>query len=293
MVASALMPWSPWPPALLGQFSIFLGLVCYLVFIPETLHLRPTKTPSTPPPSSPLTTSAARPTSLLALIKKQIITTLDSAATLNSLPVLLLLSTFSLVILALQIVQLALRDLSARFHWSLARTGYLLSFSAGINMVVVLAILPAASHLLTRPRYGLSLSTRAKDYFLTFASVGAMVLGCVILALSPPLPLFIAALAIFALGSGFMGLCRALITELVPRDHVGRLYAAIGVVEILGSVIGGPGLAKMYGIGLEWGGLWRGGPFWLVAVVGLWCVTALVWARRAEGKRRGEVDGEL
>lgn len=51
-----------------------------------------------------------------------------------------------------------------------------------------------------------------------------MVIGAV-LAPSPPLPLVLTALAIFTLGSGFVG-----------SDQVGRLYAAIGVVVILGSV---------------------------------------------------------
>lgn len=117
-----------------------------------------------------------------------------------------------------------------------------------------------------------------------------MVLGSALLALSPPLPLVLAAIAGFALGSGLGGLCRALVTELVPREQVGRLYAAIGVVEVLGSVAGGPGLAWLYGVGLELKGWWRGGPFVMVAVVGVWCGGALVVARRVEGRTRMDRD---
>lgn len=290
ILSSNLMSWSPWPPMLLGLALIALGAVCFL-FVPESLHARPAKPIlTTSAPVSPRTTSPSRrPAGFLAVAKNHLREILDSTSILNSTPVILLLSTFFLVLIAVQIVQLALRDISARFHWSLAQSGYLMSIRAAIDMAVILAILPVASHLLTRPR-GLALSTRAKDYLLAILSAGAMVIGCTLFALSPPLPLVLTALAIFSLGSGFMGLTRALLTELVPGDQVASLYAAIGVVEILGSIVGGPVLAKLYGIGLKWGGLWRGGPFWVVAAVGMWCIGALLGARRAEAKKGKDVD---
>lgn len=289
IVASKLMAWSPWPPMLLGLFMIVVGGVCFL-FVPESLHARPSKPLTMSAPVSPCTISPPRqPDGLITVFKKHIRTTIDSASMLNSTPAVLLVSTFFLVILAVQIVQLALRDISARFHWSLAQSGYLMSIRAAIDMAVVLAIIPGASHLLTRPR-GPALSTRAKDYLLALISAYAMVIGCILLAFSPPLELVLTALAIFSIGSGFMGLCRALLTELVPKDQVASLYAAVGVVEILGSIMGGPVLAKLYGIGLKLGGLWRGGPFWVVAVVGMYCIGALLAARRVEGKKGKDVD---
>ncbi|OBT97359.1 hypothetical protein VE01_04399 [Pseudogymnoascus verrucosus] len=290
ILSGRLMSWSPYPPMLLGIVIIAVGGVCFL-FVPESLHARPTKPISTSAPVSPLTTSPPhQPSSLLTSIKDHLRTTIASTSSMfNSTPAILLLSTFFLVVLAVQMVQLALRDVSTRFHWSLAQAGYLMSVRAAIDMSVILAILPIASHLLTRPR-GPALSTRAKDYLLALLSAGAMVTGCVLLALSPPLALVLTALAIFSLGSGFMGLCRSLLTELVPASQVASLYAAVGVVEILGSIVGGPVLAKLYGIGLEWGGLWRGGPFAVVAVVGLYCVGALLGARRVEGRRGKDAD---
>lgn len=291
ILSSYLMKWSPWPPLLLGMIIIAVGGVCFL-FVPESLHARPAKPLAASPPVSPRTISPSRRRAgLLGVITRHLREILDSTSVLNSTPAILLLSTFSLVVLAVQMVQLALRDISARFDWSLAESGYLMSVRAAIDMTVILAILPIASHLLTRPG-GPALSTRAKDYLLSLLSAGAMVIGCIMLALSPPLPLVLAALAMFSLGSGFMGMCRALLTELIPGDQVASVYAAVGVVEILGSVLGGPGLAKLYGIGLKWGGLWRGGPFWLVAVVGLWCIVALLVARRAEGREKKDaMDG--
>ncbi|KAL5348619.1 hypothetical protein ACLOAV_006036 [Pseudogymnoascus australis] len=289
IVASKLMVWSPWPPMLLGLFMIVVGGVCFL-FVPESLHARPSKPLTMSAPVSPCTISPPRqPEGLITVFKKHIRTTIDSASMLNSTPAVLLVSTFFLVFLAMQIVQLALRDISARFHWSLAQSGYLMSVRAAIDMAVVLAIIPGASHLLTRPR-GPALSTRAKDYLLALISAYAMVIGCILLAFSPPLELVLTALAIFSVGSGFTGLCRALLTELVPKDQVASLYAAVGVVEILGSIMGGPVLAKLYGIGLKFGGLWRGGPFWVVAVVGMYCIGALLAARRVEGKKVKDVD---
>ncbi|KFY14721.1 hypothetical protein V492_02449 [Pseudogymnoascus sp. VKM F-4246] len=290
ILSSNLMKWSSYPPMILGIFMIGVGAICFL-FVPESLHAGAAKPAAMSPSVSPRTMSPSRPeTGLHTVVKKFLQAAVDSTSILNSTPAALLLSTFFVVILAVQMVQLAIRDISARFHWSLAKSGYLLSVRAAIDMTVLLVIIPIASHLLTRPR-GPALSTRSKDYLLALLSVSAMVIGCVILAFSPPLALVLTALAMFSLGSGFMGLCRALLTELVPGDKVGSLYAAVGVVEILGSIIGGPGLAKLYGIGIKWGGLWRGGPFWLVAVVGVWCIGALLGARRAEGKEEKNVDG--
>ncbi|OBT50259.1 hypothetical protein VE04_09772 [Pseudogymnoascus sp. 24MN13] len=253
ILSGRLMSWSPYPPMLLGIVIIAVGG-------PPRLHQRP------PPHNHSLN-----------IINVQL-------HPRHPPPLHLVV-----VVLAVQVVQLALRDVSTRFHWSLAQAGYLMSVRAAIDMSVILAILPIASHLLTRPR-GPALSTRAKDYLLALLSAGAMVTGCVLLALSPPLALVLTALAIFSLGSGFMGLCRSLLTELVPASQVASLYAAVGVVEILGSIVGGPVLAKLYGIGLEWGGLWRGGPFAVVAVVGLYCVGALLGARRVEGRRGKDAD---
>ncbi|KFY83753.1 hypothetical protein V500_09918, partial [Pseudogymnoascus sp. VKM F-4518 (FW-2643)] len=288
ILSSKLMSWSPWPPMLLGIAIIAVGGVCFL-FVPESLH-HPAKPLTMSTPVSPRTTSPSRrPVDLLADVKKHLRTILSSTSMLNSTPAMLLLSTFFLVVLAVQMVQLALRDVSARFHWSLAQSGYLMSVRAAIDMTVILVILPIASHLLTRP-CGPALSTRAKDYLLALLSADAMVIGCILLAVSPPLPLVLTALAIFSLGTGFMGLCRALLTELVPGDQVASLYAAVGVVEILGSIVGGPVLAKLYGIGLEWGGVWRGGPFWVVAVVAMYCIAALLAARRVEGRKGKDVD---
>lgn len=292
LLSSYLMMWSSWPPILLGIAMIALGTVLFL-FVPETLHLRSPESPTMPILGSPLASPfSLRPASLFVLIKKHLRTTLASSSTFTSLPILLLLSTFSFVILATQIVQLSLRDISARFNWSLAQSGLLLSLRALIDMAVVILLLPLASHILTQPRHGmgLALSTRAKDYLLALASTSIMVLGSMLLALSPPLPVVLAALAVFALGSGLGGLCRALVTELVPREQVGKLYAAIGVVEVLGSVVGGPGLAWLYRVGLELRGWWRGGPFVMVAVVGVWCGGALVVARRVEGRTRMDRD---
>ncbi|KFY38674.1 hypothetical protein V495_06427 [Pseudogymnoascus sp. VKM F-4514 (FW-929)] len=296
IVSSKLMKWSPWPPMLLGIAMMAVGATCFL-FIPESLHARPSKSLATSAPVSPRTTPPSpsrKPAGFVAVFKKTLRTTLHSTSLIKSTPARLLLSTFFYILIASQMVQLALRDISARFHWSLAQSGYLMSIRAAIDMVVLLAILPIASHLLTRPG-GPALTTRAKDYLLAILSAVAMVIGCFLLGLSPPLPLVLTALAIFALGNGFMGMCRALLTELVPGDQVASLYAAVGVVEILGSIMGGPVLAKLYGIGLEWGGVWRGGPFFVVGIVAMWCVGALLWARRVEakeGKDVGVMDSE-
>ena len=84
-------------------------------------------------------------------------------------------------------------------------------------------------------------------------------------------------LIVWTLGTGFGALTRALITTLVDKEHVGRLYAAIAVVESSSALAAGPTLAALYSLGLKLKGPWVGLPFFCLAVItfvsglGVWC----------------------
>lgn len=62
-----------------------------------------------------------------------------------------------------------------------------------------------------------------------------------------------------------MALTRSVITTLVDQQHIGRLYAAVSVVETTSSLIAGPLLGALYTWGLKWKGPWIGLPFYCLA----------------------------
>lgn len=57
------------------------------------------------------------------------------------------------------------------------------------------------------------------------------------------------------------------------QKHIAQLYSQIGVIEVIGALISGPSLAKLYMKGLEMGGAWAALPFFAVAVI---CMSAVV-----------------
>jgi MFS family permease len=133
-----------------------------------------------------------------------------------------------------------------------------------VNIILLLAIIPLLSKMLV-DRFGMS-STR-RDLLLSQSSVLVLVAGSIFIAGSPTISMTILGLIIWTLGTGFTALTRSLITTLVDKQHVGRLYAAISIVETVGALLAGPMLNGLYTVGLKKGGGWIGLPFYGLAVI--------------------------
>jgi MFS family permease len=206
--------------------------------------------------------------SFFVAVKSQVMESLEqvygSLSVLRSLPILLLLVSFLIQPFTRQSVDLSIRYVSNRFHWKLREAGFLLSLRACINFVLLLALLPGLSRYLTKC---LHFSSTGKDLLLAQLSVVVLVIGSLLIAISPTIVLTIIGMVIFTLGNGTTALTRSLVTSLVDQEHVGRLYAAIGLVETLGSLTAGPTLAALYSLGLQLQGPWVGLPFFALAIV--------------------------
>jgi MFS family permease len=281
-LAALLMAKSPWIPLIMGLSGFLIG-PCLLIFVPETLHLRPretesaTLTPDNASERSVSTSDESDQQGFFTTITKQASNGLKEAygslSVLHSLPILLLLIPFLMQPLIRQSVDLSIRYVSNRFHWKLRQASFLLSLRAFINFALLLALLPGLSWYLIKR---LHFSSTEKDLFLVRFSVIVLVLGALLIGISPTIIGTIIGMIIFTLGTGTGALTRSLITSLVDQEHVGRLYAAIGLVETCGSLAAGPMLAGLYTLGLQLQGPWVGLPFLAVAIicsvggVGIW-----------------------
>jgi hypothetical protein len=272
-VASFLMVRSPWIPIFTG-----LGLITFAIipalWIPETLHLRPDVPSDT---ASIRSFTPKKSYSYVATVRAKIAdglkSILESATILNSLPVILLLIPFVIVPFSGGSIGLSLRYISKRFEWKIADTAFLLSLLSAVNLLLLAVFLPGLSYFLTEQ---LHFSGKEKDLSLARASIVLLFAGALLIAASPTIGLTITGLVVITLGTGFASLIRSLITTLVDKEHVARLYSAIAIVEVISALVASPTLATLYEVGLRWKGAWIGLPFYGLAVICL-CGGAGVW----------------
>jgi len=271
-ISSYLMAKSPWIPLLIGQVLIGLGPALF-IFVPETLHMRPrgieseTLTPDAISERSVSINGGDKVgffSTAISKARNSLKELYGSLSVLHSLPILLLLLAFLIQPFSRQSVDLSVRYISNRFHWDLKNVGFLLSLRALVNFLLLLALLPSLSYYLIRC---LHFSPKEKDLALARFSVVFLVIGALLIGLSPTIVGTIFGNVVFTLGTGTNALTRSLITSLVDQEHVGRLYAAIGVVEVCGSLAASPTLAALYTLGLGLGGPWVGLPFFALALI--------------------------
>ncbi|PQE32712.1 major facilitator superfamily transporter protein [Rutstroemia sp. NJR-2017a WRK4] len=289
-MAAILMAKSPWIPLILGTCVLTIGSLLIL-FIPETLNVPPQTTTASQPNSSPSShgfpSSSKRQGSLLIRMRDQFSTSLrnliSSFSILDSVPLILLLGTSIIQPFTIQSVDISLRYVSNRFHFSLRYSSFLWSLRAAVQIILYLIMIPSLSYIMTNQ---LHVPSSKKDLYLAQASILILTIGSVLIAASPTLPLAVLGMTVFTLGTGYLPLARSLMTRLVDQRHTGRLYAAVAFVETIGKLIAGPGLAQLYIVGLRLKGAWAGLPFFGLGVI---CGVSgvAVWSAAWVMSRRG------
>lgn len=166
--------------------------------------------------------------------------------------------------------------LSKHFGWRLGDISVLLS-PFGVLNLVVLAALPRLSQYLMSSKVGFT--SFRKDLFLTRVSTLLLVFGALIEGFSHSIVLFLIGLFVGTFGAADSPLARATISHYVPAEYTSRLYALVGIAEVLGSFLGGPVLAFFFNKGLAWKGVWIGLPWFYIACTCTVCWLALQWVR--------------
>ena len=141
-----------------------------------------------------------------------------------------------------------LQYIPTRFHWTIANTTNLQALQSGVAMAVLLLILPTVSSYLLKKR---GYSTNQKDILLTrfgFFCYGA---GLITIGFAPTIFFFIIGMITVTMAAGSGAAVRALLTSWVQQNEVARLYTALGIVETLGSICGGPLISNLYNAGVN------------------------------------------
>ena len=303
---SYLMAKSVWTPLLLVLVFDLLGFAILLA-LPETLpHTMPIDIAANPlladessddesedrTPLEDDDSSPKKPTAIDRFKKSFRFITRDTA-------VIALVITFLISKVGRQSINILLQYVSKRYHWTLSKVSFkpgmlmkhqstytaqkttlLLSLRAGVNIILFLFVLPLLS------AYAFANATTSfKDLFISRISIVLMVLGSLALSVSSTAALMIIGLIIYTMGTGFVPVVRSLITSRVEAHHasktsdIGRLYAVIAVMEGIGSLVAGPGMAFAFRVGMKMGEAWLGLPFLVATVLFGGIAGVMFWVR--------------
>jgi MFS family permease len=285
---------SLWLPMLLG-FGCILSSTLLTLLIPETLDRQKEHDPARETlldgnqdgNNHDIPVHKALPKTLIT----HLVQFLHQLQFVFASPLLTILAvTFFANSLGRSVLMLLLQFASNRFDITLSEASLLMPLSATLNFAVLVIILPwIHSHPINNHDIH---DAATKDLNIARASIILLVLGLVGIALSPHIAVLALAITVYALGAGYSGASRSLVTSFVDRDQVGRLYAVLAMLDTAGTVVSGPALSKLFGWGLALGGLWSGMPFFFVALLfGL--VGVVIWVIRLPDKGNGEVEAEV
>ncbi|KAB8223906.1 major facilitator superfamily domain-containing protein [Aspergillus novoparasiticus] len=287
-ISSKLMEiFSPWIPAILGFFTLPIGLSA-LIFIPESFpplkrdgfseHDDQHDSEEQPQCSN---TFKSHLDQSLHLLK-------SSFATLKSISIIVVLATFlTRMPEHLATSQFFAQYISKRFDWPLAKTGYLLTVRGIIHLVVLSVALPWLSKLLLRKQRPESKDLALARFSAALAAVGALGMA------ASQIRLVLSGLVLQSLGAGLAPLCRSLAISYVAPQDTSKLNTLIGIVETISLLFAGPALAWLFEMGMNLGGLSLGLPYLSLAGPFLLCLVGLLYIHVPSGEDTGRLGEDL
>ncbi|KAI1148904.1 major facilitator superfamily domain-containing protein [Nemania diffusa] len=256
-----LMKKDTWIPLLVAVGFQALAMIMTL-FVPETLPLPSSEVKNGSSNSSP---TSSRPSSLSepASRKDWLQQVKESFAFVTrDKTVAALVFTFLVSKVGRQSSNVLFQYVSKRYGWDLSQAGLLLSLRAGVNIVLFTVILPLIINFLLAKTHAAT-----RDLWIGQASIVLMTIGVFIMAASGTATFLIIGLIVYTLGTGFPPIIRSLVTFLVDSHHesqtsdIARLYALISIMEGIGSLVAGPGMAWAFRWGISLGTVWLGLPY--------------------------------
>ncbi|KAH8657909.1 major facilitator superfamily domain-containing protein [Xylariales sp. PMI_506] len=189
--------------------------------------------------------------------------------------ILLLLISLTTSPVTLSVLAFMVQFVSKRYGVPIFATGYIQTGYGLANMVFALLVIPWLSRVVLRHVPG----ERDRDLLLAKWSYAFLILGAAVLGFAPSLPVFCLGLFLMAVGSGYNSLTRSLISFFIKPELRSRVFALVGMVEVVGNIYSQPLLAGLFSLGLQLGGGWIGLPYYGLALLLVFSLVLLFFVK--------------
>ncbi|PYH86081.1 MFS general substrate transporter [Aspergillus uvarum CBS 121591] len=253
-LSAILMAHNVWIPCFLGLSIQGLGTIL-LMALPETLSFAKAVSPSA---ESATECEEGEELTLCGRLAKNFRSIVSDRNVVGLVFGLLVLT------ISAESVDFLLQYVSKRYGWSIAKSAMLLSLRAAVEFGLLLLLGP----LLLFLSWPSLRDPQRRDLWVARVSLGFIVLGFLILSLSPTVAPAILGLIIYTLGAGFQPAVMSLLASLWKASNptnLGSLYSTVAIILAAGGVIAGPLLSLMFQIGLRLGDAWVGLPYFVSA----------------------------
>ncbi|KAF5981103.1 hypothetical protein FCOIX_4442 [Fusarium coicis] len=194
----------------------------------------------------------------------------------------LLLFSFLLTSLASSDTKLLVQYISARYKWTFASAGYLLSGKAIVNFTLLTIVIPKLlrSARQVRQEDAAEVADKSNIWNAMYCLI-ASVFGALGIALASEIWMLIPSMFVYALGSALPIFTLSLLKSPVispphssdssdPEPHI---FSIVMLVKTVGSLIGAPLMAALWVRGLGIGGMALGMPFFVSQA----CYAVAIW----------------
>ncbi|KAI9368149.1 hypothetical protein BJX61DRAFT_537483 [Aspergillus egyptiacus] len=275
---AALADFNPWIPVIGGAGLMVLAILFAYAVVPD---IRPAGSKQGGSSDRDSLSSAQEPhPTWFTLTKHRLRQITDEfrkdAPWTRDVNILLVMASFFVCQLGRMISGITLQYAAAKFRWKFDKASLLVSLRAGVNLFVLVAVIPTLSHILVKR---LNLNGVVKDKQITQMNALCLVLGSFLMFLAAAPETLVLGQTIFAFGFAFSVTARSFLAGMVDPAHIGAVFTGATTMLYAGLMIGGPMLAKMFQWGLQLGGIWVGLPFLLAALLFTLALGAISAAR--------------
>ncbi|KAJ4389993.1 hypothetical protein N0V93_007466 [Gnomoniopsis smithogilvyi] len=173
--------------------------------------------------------------------------------------VTLLLATVPIAKASNSVIELMFQYVPKKFDQSFATVSRILSVSTFESLVLLLFVLPFVKNAMQN-RFHIDF-TKVDLYIVQYGFL-VQSLGCLLMAVSQTLALFISGLLVFSLGCSTRAALQSLITGQVSREHISVLYTIMAIGDGLGSAVDALILNRAFALALGWdNAVYLGLPF--------------------------------
>lgn len=241
---------------------------------------------STPMVASSAETAAAASASASSSTLRGMAASIQPALRSNKTVAVLLCSTL-FTKLGSWVSPLLMQFLSKRLSYSWAEASLALSVKAFSKLALVLIVLPLVSQALVRAK----VPPRKKDLLIARWCVVFAMAGAFGIAFASNAAVLVCFIVPFSLTEGFDASIKSLLAQVAGDGQLAVLFSVVSLLENLGIMVAGPGMAYAFRLGLQWGGAWLGLPF-IVAGVIMAFAAAIVLSVRVEDMEHGNLDSQ-